>query len=511
MQPMTELSDLSARLCAKWPPRAYGVRQIVWPEERLTLTLHIGLIEAALPQAHFKADAWFLDGFSPAKNAAMWDDVLWPMIAERSAPHARVGTFTVAGSVRRGLSSVGFEVEKRSGHARKRERLEATFSATSEPASKLVDRPKVAVIGAGSGGACLAYRLKQRGAEVTVFERLSEPGNGTSGNPLALMMPRLDAGDTAQARLLIDAYLHAQAFYADMPGITYAETLHRPRDEKEAERFRAVLADPPLGLEQLEAVRGDGLLHKKSLIIQPKPLISHLLDGQRVELGYAPKISLAEKTIDGTSFDAIVLASGWQLSQLVPELAITGRLGQIEWVESALDTPPSAIAQGHYALTNGGQRLWGATFADHSGGQPEASQMARDQNFAALDGLSPYWLQDAKRGPIRSRAGVRATTADRLPLIGALPDATRMQNDRQTQERAQWRIGAHDYGRSGLFVASGYGSRGFTWAPWAAAILTASIFDDPAPARLEALSAVAPNRQVLRQLKRGNAISTQKT
>ena len=122
MQPWPELAEFAEQLCEKWPTRAYGVRHLIWPDARLSLTLHIGLIADALPQAMFKADAWFLDGFSPAKNGAMWDEALWPLIAERSAAGARVGTFTVAGAVRRGLASAGFTVDKRPGHGRKRER-----------------------------------------------------------------------------------------------------------------------------------------------------------------------------------------------------------------------------------------------------------------------------------------------------------------------------------------------------------------------------------------------------
>ena len=510
MQPWPELADLTEQLCEKWPSRAYGVRHLVWPSERLSLTLHIGLIEDALPQARFKADAWFLDGFSPAKNSAMWDEKLWPLIAERSAPGARVGTFTVAGAVRRGLASAGFTVDKRPGYGRKRERLEAVFESTSTSSMQRDSAPKVAVIGAGISGACLAHALRQRGANVSVFDQSTGPGQGTSGNPLALVMPRLDAGDTAQARLLIDAYLKAQAVYAGLPGVIETETVHRPRDEQEAARFQAVLADPPVGLEQLEALRGGGLLHKKSLILHPERLVPSLLDGQDVNWGAKPNLDLEARTINGESYDAIILAAGWQLSALAPELGITHRLGQVDWIESEIEAPPSAIAEGHYAIALKGLRLWGATFADHPGGAPATGDTARDQNRAGLETLAPYWTQEARQSDVRSRAGVRATTADRLPLIGPLPDIDAMAADRADLERAQWKIGPNAYGRPGLFVAGGYGSRGFTWAPWSAAILTAALFGDPAPARAEALSAVTPNRLALRRLKRQPSKKAQK-
>ena len=68
LRPWPELAELSNKLCANWPPRAKGVRQLIWPEERLSLSLHIGQIEETLPLSEFMADAWYLDGFSPAKN-----------------------------------------------------------------------------------------------------------------------------------------------------------------------------------------------------------------------------------------------------------------------------------------------------------------------------------------------------------------------------------------------------------------------------------------------------------
>lgn len=174
LEPWPELAELSDRLCARWPVRAQGVQQIAWPDERLTLTLHIGLIEETLPQAEFEADAWFLDGFSPAKNDAMWAENVWPELAARSKPEARVATFTVAGAVRRGLANAGFEVEKKPGHGRKRERLEARAPAypTRTPD---VSSPEIAIIGAGISGACLARSFVDRDARVTVFDQAQGP------------------------------------------------------------------------------------------------------------------------------------------------------------------------------------------------------------------------------------------------------------------------------------------------------------------------------------------------
>ncbi|MEM6651831.1 MAG: tRNA (5-methylaminomethyl-2-thiouridine)(34)-methyltransferase MnmD [Pseudomonadota bacterium] len=503
MRPWTELTQLAEALCAAWPPRAKGVRQITWPSERLTLILHVGAIEETLPQSVFTADAWFLDGFSPAKNPAMWADSLYPLIAARSRPGTCAATFTVAGAVRRGLTQAGFSVTKAPGHGRKRERLEAVFNG-AKTIPVVNQTPHVAIIGVGIAGACLARQLTDRGAKVTIFDTADGPAQGASGNPLALVMPRLDASDSVQARLFVDAYLAAQAFYKDRDGVAISETVHQPRDPQEADRFAKVLADPPLGLAQLEALQGGGLLHKGSLSVQPSVLIPALLAGTELCWQTPATVELSERTVNGSAFDAIVLASGWQQPpEIADALDLTPRLGQIEWTEAEPGSPASAIARGDYAIAAHGLRLWGATYEDPDQAGPQTSRAARSKNMQALEALNPYWRQAAIRGPAHSRAGIRATTADRLPLIGGYPDVEAAIADRSALARAGWEVAASDYHRPGIFVATGYGSRGFTWAPWAAMILTAQIFADPLPAPTASLRTIAPIRQVIRRLKRG--------
>lgn len=497
-----ELGDLPGKLTAAWPDRAKGVQRMVWPDERLTLTLHLGEIAETLPQSRFRADAWFLDGFSPAKNDAMWAEALWPLVRERSAEGAKLGTFTVAGAVRRGLSEAGFEVEKAPGFGFKRERLEVRFAGpgVEEPdvygLRALARRPeRVRVIGAGIAGASAARVLANRGLEVEVIEARA-PASAASGNPLALVMPRLDAGDTVQARLLVDAYLAARRFYAGRAGVTETQVVHRPKDEREAERFAKLLADPPLGLENLEAMRG-GVLHKGALILEPERLIAGLLDGIRVETGRA--------VVPGDLTDGVptILATGQSITGLLTWLKIAGRQGQVEFATGSVETPPSAIASGHYALTNGTDRLWGATFEAWDGGELNESEAARAENMAALERLDPYWRQDAKRQDIRSRVGVRATTPDRLPLIGAVPDHEAARAVFEGVRHGQ-AIEADAPLMAGLYLAGGFGSRGFTWGPWAGEILAAQLLNEPAPASIGALQAVSPMRQILRDLKRGD-------
>lgn len=504
-----ELADLSARLLSQWPGPVRGVRELCFPDDGVRLVLHLGDIADMLPQAVFAADAWFLDGFSPARNEDMWSPPIYPEIAKHSAPGARLGTFTVAGAVRRGLAESGFDVSKAEGHGRKRERLEAriavppplqpdTFSLHSPEA-----RPqRIAILGAGVAGAALAHRLKTEGFDPEVFDSAPIPASGASGNPLGLVMPRLDAGDTVEAALLIDAYLAACSLYRGLPEAEETDVLQLPRNSTEAARFEKLLADPPLPLENLEAARGGALLHKRALIVKPTPLVARLLDGVPLHLGGPVSVDFEETSVNGVKFDAIILANGMDAARLAPVLPLEARLGQIDWVETQVSSPPSALASGSYALALGAQRLWGATFEKSDGCYAaEGTAAARTENLAALEKLSPWWLNLVREAPLQSRASLRATTPDRLPLIGAVPDAEAaeiafagLKKGRAAETDAP--------SRTGIYVSGGFGARGFTWAPWAAAVLSARLAGAPSPASRRALCAVSPMRFVLRALRR---------
>lgn len=66
------------------------------------------------------ADAWFLDGFSPAKNPELWGADLMTAVGQHTATGGTVATYTAAGFVRRALACAGFEVERIPGFGRKR-------------------------------------------------------------------------------------------------------------------------------------------------------------------------------------------------------------------------------------------------------------------------------------------------------------------------------------------------------------------------------------------------------
>jgi tRNA U34 5-methylaminomethyl-2-thiouridine-forming methyltransferase MnmC len=109
------LADRAAVLTAAW---ARGATRIEAPTLRAEVIL--GDARRTLPGWSGRADAWFLDGFAPARNPELWDPALLAAVAARTAPGGTAATYTAAGAVRRALAAAGFSVDRRPGFGRKR-------------------------------------------------------------------------------------------------------------------------------------------------------------------------------------------------------------------------------------------------------------------------------------------------------------------------------------------------------------------------------------------------------
>jgi tRNA U34 5-methylaminomethyl-2-thiouridine-forming methyltransferase MnmC len=111
--------DLTTAYRAFGPDGPAQTSEIALP--RAHLTLIIGDARTALPKWQGMADAWFLDGFAPARNPEMWTPDLLHAVASHTAPGGTFATYSAAGAVRRTLQEAGFTVEKRPGFGRKRD------------------------------------------------------------------------------------------------------------------------------------------------------------------------------------------------------------------------------------------------------------------------------------------------------------------------------------------------------------------------------------------------------
>ncbi|WP_281824186.1 tRNA (5-methylaminomethyl-2-thiouridine)(34)-methyltransferase MnmD [Jannaschia rubra] len=121
--PMTR--DDMAKALAAFPELDGGALLDQWPGSRIVLPgmdveLVIGDARETLPVWEGHADAWFLDGFSPARNPELWTPDLMAEVARHTASGGTFATYAAAGHVRRALASAGFTVERVPGFGRKR-------------------------------------------------------------------------------------------------------------------------------------------------------------------------------------------------------------------------------------------------------------------------------------------------------------------------------------------------------------------------------------------------------
>lgn len=120
LAPFDGLSDLADQLLSQW-----GAAQITIGS--VDLTLIRGDARATLPQWRRRADAWFLDGFAPARNPELWEPALMQAVADHTNPGGTVATYSAAGDVRRALSDAGFDIARVPGFGRKRHMVTGTL------------------------------------------------------------------------------------------------------------------------------------------------------------------------------------------------------------------------------------------------------------------------------------------------------------------------------------------------------------------------------------------------
>jgi len=255
-----ELESLAALLVQHYPPRLPGfhTRQLA-PNITLQCIFDdagagfAALLDSAAnlpndvssndaPRNGCQIDAWFLDGFAPAKNPQMWSEQLFQSIARLSRKGSTFATFTSAGVVKRGLQDAGFSVEKITGYGSKREMLCGSYLChrgiesndierrdlknSEAPATKKIaaieywayppaalPRQIVTIIGGGLAGTSTAHALAQRGWPVCLLESADTLAAGASGNPQGVLYTKLSPEAGTLASFALSSYVHALDHY----------------------------------------------------------------------------------------------------------------------------------------------------------------------------------------------------------------------------------------------------------------------------------------------------------
>ena len=537
-----ELSSLAVVFQKHYQVASYGFHQFDLFAGRVKLVLMIGEAQTMLTQMQSKVDAWFLDGFAPARNVEMWSDHVFSQIRRLSYAHTTFSTYTAAGFVRRGLIDHGFSVEKVQGIANKRHMLKGEFSDEDDVDTKLLQpwfenkaqqlkNKKITIIGAGIAGITSAWALTKRGFEVEIIEAEKKVAAQASGNLQGILMPRLSLQDSADAEFYTSAFFYAlrclnaldsqQTCWQQTGGIQLASS---ERIKKQIEKYPqdAILAQV---LDAKSATEISGLRIKESVhyfsqasCVSPQLLLQCMVDemGDALKITYQTKvesiefknnqwqlINRANEVIKETP--NLVLANAWQVKQFAQfeHLQIQPVRGQLSYFkpnEKSKKVKMPISFDAYLMPENNGQHLSGASFELGDSDTELRIKDFRDNLQSINKQFGKLFAEDDICG---GRASVRAVTPDRMPVVGCVSDQAQVLIDYADLHKGK---PAHKYPLTNvlpnLYVNAGYGARGFTSVFLCSELLAAIICDEPLPVSNRVRYALHSSRFLIRSLKK---------
>lgn len=547
-----ELQPWATQLASQYADLAPGWQHFVLAHGRVTLTLLIGDLLETLPELDANVDAWFLDGFAPARNPQMWQPALYQQMARLSAPGATLATFTSVGEVKRGLRAAGFKAGRVKGYGCKRHMLTGALESRAEqpwaapwyarPPNRLQAGRSAIIVGAGLAGCCTAWSLANRGWRVTLIERHASEAQEASGNPQGILYCKLSPHQTPLSRFVQASYSHAlRLLHQVLPqGPSNWEAcgvLQLATSPKEQSRLDGLGQHgyPPGFLHSLSqaqasesaglAVPTGGLFFPQGGWVNPPALCRALLAHPLITLQNHHEVFTLER--DGAIWSAkdgegaviseatvAVICSAADSLHLAPTAhlplkAIRGQITHLPATEDSRKLLTVLCAEGYISPARHGEHHLGASFRfDRLDTEPSAEE--NESNIGLLDSLAPG-LIDALDIPsldihkLKARAAMRCTTPDYLPAVGPLVDPAGFRKryavlgkdaSKRPTEPAPW--------HQGLYVNAAHGSRGLISAPLSGELVAAWIENEPLPLPRPLAEAVHPSRFLLRALIRGS-------
>lgn len=501
-----------------------GHHAIRLEDGRVRLTLVFGDARVGLSQMEFRADAWFLDGFSPRKNASLWSQELFQQLARHTADQGTFATFTCASAVKKGLEQAGFITEKRAGFGRKREML-CGYLPQAVPLMRLKpwfappetgEKPKkVAVIGGGIAGCSVAYSLAKRGLRADLYEKNAALAMAGSGNKAGVLYPYFARQWSIPTRFYFQALAYINAEHAPWLQAHGARGLLRFKKPKEPEDYLEALyrqlAPHPTVLQYPSAE--EAALHVPfSWCFDIPAFCRYLTERDNLTLRLGEHV--AELTRDNNGwrvvtekgeearYDAVVLANAQQAIERVsdavwPVQAQPGSITFIKATERSSRHTMTLAAKGHVTPAKGGLHAVGSTYGQQSA---DAENLGKLQQFAPL-------YEGAE--VVGNWSGVRAATPDRLPVIGPVPDFRgygAQYRGVRTGIKPQAMPQAPAY-QEGLYVSIAHGSRGLLSGVMAGEYLASLLCGEVSGLPADVAHALHPGRFLIRALKRGVALS----
>jgi len=521
-----ELAPLAEALQQRWPALLPGIHRLHLDGGRVTLTLAFGDAPDLLPQLEAQADAFYLDGISPANSPERWSPAVFGQLARLAGPDASLAASSTAQHIQQSLEAAGFSLEHRAGHEGEHDMLAGratpvgTPAATTSPAGER----RALVVGAGVAGTSVAERLAARGWQVSLIDEADGPGQGASGNRAGVFRPLPSLDDNRLARITRAGFLygrrHLDALGEAGQPVRWSPTgvLHLGRDAKQEGKQKAVVDahQPPADylrfVDQQEASRlagwpldAGGWWFPGGGWIQPPSLCAANLaaGGAGITTFFGRRLARLDhqdgnwRAIDdqGTEIAraaVLVLANGVGIRALpqAASLPVRPARGQVSHLPANPGSAPEVVVcrLGYVSPEVDGVRCAGATFvADDAG--TELRESEHQENLEKLDFILPGFSGAFDPATLDGRVGFRPASPDRLPMVGAIPAVS-------TAERTT--LLADIPRQPGLYAASGFGARGLVWASLVGELLASLIDGGPLPLERELVDALDPARYLLK-------------
>ncbi|CAB1218025.1 FAD-dependent 5-carboxymethylaminomethyl-2-thiouridine(34) oxidoreductase MnmC [Acinetobacter bouvetii] len=488
-----ELQTLAEQLIAQYPMPIAGCHRLSFPDERFSLDLWLGDAHDVFPvmaKTH-AVNAWFLDGFAPSCNPDMWEENVLNNIVRLSDFGTTFASFSVAGVLKRGLKNHGISISRPRGFGHKREMLKAIWKAPEEqsessndlnstqkktelnPAAVFKQR-HIAIIGAGIAGLSCAWAFAQRGHHITIYDQ-SAPLSGGSGNPLALLNPKLCPIEQSSEHLMTLAWQHALNHYTKFKAfrpiqvnqlaLKNADELlalaqQYPEDilqSQQATESAVTTLYPNLNLLQAGAVSPQQLrdqILEHPLIHYQQAEVSDIQTDTLVQLISASGQQLGE-------FDQVIVCAAGKSQNFFEHFPVLKPIrGQVSWLNNALQPLDNdqAYSYGGYCMQLDEQHLiLGASFYPN---RDDDEVLLEDHvhNYELIHSVFPEYAKTLP--PVESwqgRASVRAQTQDYFPVLGQIKDMPQ------------------------VYTFAGLGSKGFLFAPLCSEILVAQVLGEACP------------------------------
>lgn len=547
-----QLSLQAEQLLGQYVAIHQGFQRLVLANGRVTLTLLIGDALEQLPQLDGQIDAWFLDGFAPARNPEMWTAELFAELARLAAPGATLSTFTSTGWVRRLLNAAGFKMKRTPGIGHKWEILRGVFlgwpdqTPAPSPAKPWYARPlpltgerRALVIGGGLAGCASAASLAARGWQVTLLERHAGLAEEASGNPQGVLYLKLSAHGTALSQMILSGFGYTRRVLEQLQrGLDWDAcgvlqlAFNSKETERQAQLAEAFPTDLLHTLDQSEAqarsgisLAYGGLFYPEGGWVHPPALCRWQASRPAIEVQPHHEV-LQLRRVDGqwqawdgerclASAPVAILAGAAEIKRFEPAAdlplkRIRGQITRLPQTRRSQSLATVVCAEGYVAPPRLGEHTLGASFdfnsddltptaAEHAGNLQMLEEISQD----LVERLNAATLDPAH---LEGRAAFRCTSPDYLPIVGPLADrqaftetyAALGKDARQVPDApCPW--------LDGLYINSGHGSRGLITAPLSGELIAAWLDNEPLPLPRSVAEACHPNRFALRALIRGKA------